>query len=253
MLVDSIANKCEERGYDLMVFITKNERVTINNILGRGIDGAIIFNEWISSENLNLLEKSNMPLVFLDREKVGKNISSVVFASYEGGQMVARHLAELGHKRIGYIHGVEDLYDDKERFRGVRDVLKEKGLSYDNNDSLFGQFEEDITFNAVKKFIKSGYELPDAFIAANDLSAIGCIKALNSEGYSVPKDVSVTGFDDIEISPYFNSGITTVRVPIVQQGVLAVDRLLDIIHKKASGKLDRLEGKMIIRNSSASK
>lgn len=252
-LVDSIANKCEERGYDLMVFITKNERATINNLLGRGIDGAIIFNEWISSENLNLLEKSNMPLVFLDREKVGGNISSVVFASYEGGQMVARYLTELGHKKIGYIHGVEDLYDDIERFRGVKKVLNEKGLSYDKSYSLFGHFEEDTTFNAVKEFINSGQDLPEAFIAANDLSAIGCIKALNSEGYSVPRDVSVTGFDNIEVSPYFNSGITTVRIPIVKQGVLAVDRLLDIIHKKESGKLDRLEGEMIIRNSCVSR
>ncbi|WP_286171707.1 LacI family DNA-binding transcriptional regulator [Gracilibacillus phocaeensis] len=249
MLIDAIANECEKNGYDLNVFITKNEKATINSVLGRSFDGAIIFNEWLSAESLQLLEKSNIPIIFLDREKTGKHISSVIFASYEGGQMVTQYLADQGHKKIGFIHGVIELYDDKERFRGYRDALNEKSLVYDENISLFGDFEEDTAYHAVRKFIHSGYELPDAFIAANDLSAIGCIKAFAAEGYSIPDDISVIGFDDIEISSYFQPKITTVRNPIIKQGVLAVDRLLDIIFNNEGGNLDKLKGEMIIRDS----
>lgn len=252
-LIDSIANECDKREYDLSVFITKNEKATINNILGRKVDGAIILNEWITDNNLKLLERARIPLVFLDREKVGKNMSSVVFSSYKGGEMVARHLIELGHKKIGYIHGVEDLYDDKERFKGFKDVLDEKGIPFDEDYRLHGYFEEGRAFNAVKQFINSGKTLPDAFFAANDLSAIGCIKALNSVGYSVPEHITVVGFDDIEISQYFNQGLTTVRNPIEKQGVLAVDRLLDLINHNSTGKLDKLDGKLIIRNSCGTK
>lgn len=248
-LIDSIATECEKRGYDLNVFITKNEDTTINSILGRGVDGAIILNEWIEDENLELLEKANIPIVFLDREKVGKKISSVVFASYKGGQMIARYLISQGHKKIGYIHGVEDIYDDIERFKGLKDVLNENGLEFLEDNRLYGSFEEDISFSAVKTFLNSGKELPDAFFAANDLSAIGCIKALKSEGILVPGDVSVVGFDDVIISRYFNPKITTVGNPIERQGVLAVERVLDIIQNKGEGRLDKLEGSMVIRDS----
>ncbi|MFS0612723.1 LacI family DNA-binding transcriptional regulator [Bacillus subtilis] len=251
-LVDSIANECEKYGYDLSVFITKNESATINNIMGRKVDGAILLNEWLTEDNLDLLENSMIPLVFLDREKIGKCISSVVFSSYKGGEMVARHLLQLGHKKIGYIHGVEDQYDDKERFRGFQNTLEKAGLSVDENNCLYGLFEEETTFNEVKQFIRSGKELPDAFFAANDLSAIGCIKALQSEGYAVPQDITVIGFDDIELSAYFNNGITTVRNPIVKQGVKAVERLLNMITNKDTGKLDKLDGELIIRNSCSS-
>jgi len=248
-LIDSISTECDKYGYDLNVFITKNEGATINNILGRSVSGAIIFNEWISHESLVLLERSGIPLVFLDREKVDENISSVIFASYEGGKTATQYLVNLGHKKISYIHGVKDLYDDKERFRGFKEVLDENGYFYYKNNCLVGNFEEDVTFYEVQRFIRNATELPDAFFAANDLSAVGCIKALQSEGYSVPKDISVIGFDDIEISSYFNNGMTTIRNPIVKQGKLAVDRLLGIIHNKQRGQLDRLEGKMVIRNS----
>lgn len=248
-LIDSIANECDKFGYNLSVFITKNESATINNILGRQVDGAIVLNEWLTEDNLDLLEKSTIPLVFLDREKVGRYISSVVFSSYKGGEMVAHHLLGLGHRRIGYIHGVEDQYDDKERFKGFQDVLAKAGISLEEKDCLYGSFEEETTFDAVKQFIQSGKELPDAFFAANDLSAIGCIKALQSEGYTVPQDVTVIGFDDIELSAYFNNGLTTVRNPIVKQGVKAVERLLNIIANKEVGKLDKLDGELIIRHS----
>lgn len=248
-LINSISTECERVGYDLNVFITKNENATINNILGRSVDGAIIFNEWVTNDNIEVLEKVNIPIVFLDREKVGEKISSVIFASYKGGQMVANYLIDHGHKKIGYIHGVEDLYDDIERFRGFKDVLNENGLQLSEENCLYGHFEEGASFDAVKDFINSGKEIPDAFFAANDLSAIGCIKALKSEGFCVPEDVSVVGFDDIEISEYVNSGITTVANPIERQGVLAVDRLVGIIKNEEKGRLDKLEGEMVIRKS----
>jgi DNA-binding LacI/PurR family transcriptional regulator len=249
VLTDSIYKECEKYGYELHVFLTKDDKNALSNILGKRVDGAIIMNEWITDKHLATLDKTKIPVVFLDREKVSETISSVVFDSYKGGQAVARYLINLGHKKIGYIRGYENIYDDVERFRGFQDTLKDAGLDFNQDYRLVGYFEEEASFSAVKAFIKSGKELPDAFFAANDLSAIGCIKALNSEGLLVPEDVSVIGFDDIDISQFFNPSITTVNNPIVRQGKLAVDSLIDIIQGKSKGKLEKLEGRFIVRES----
>jgi DNA-binding LacI/PurR family transcriptional regulator len=249
VLTDSIYKECEKYGYELHVFITKDDQNALSNILGKRVDGAIILNEWITDKHLATLEKTKTAAVFLDREKVSKTIASVLFDSYKGGQAVARYLINLGHKRIGYIQGYENIYDDIERFRGFKDTLKDSGLAFNEEYRLVGYFEEEASFSAVKAYVKSGKSLPDAFFAANDLSAIGCIKALKSEGFLVPEDISVIGFDDIDICEFFNPPITTVNNPIVRQGKLAVDSLIEIIQGKGEGKLEKLEGSLIVRES----
>lgn len=249
ILTDSIYKECERNGYELNVFVTKNDRNALSNILGKRVDGAIILNEWITDKHMDQLDKAKAPIVFLDREKVSETISSVVFDSYKGGQVVARYLMNLGHKRIGYIQGYSNLYDDIERFRGFKDALLKAGLEFHEEHRLVGYFEEEASYSAVKSYVRSGKQLPDAFFAANDLSAIGAIKALKSEGLVVPEDISVIGFDDIDISEFFNPPITTVNNPIARQGLLAVNRLLAMIQNKGDGRLDKLEGNLVVRNS----
>lgn len=250
LLAEYIFKECEKYGYELNIFITKNKQTIMNNILGKRVDGVILSNELITDQEIELLEKANVPTVFLDREKVNKKISSVVFDSYQAGQIVTRYLINQGHRKIGYIRGYEELYDDIERFRGFKDTLKEFGLEFDEKYMLNGFFEEEASYNAIKSFVRSDVELPDAFIAANDLSAFGCIKALKSEGFSIPSDISVVGFDDVELSEYFQPPLTTVNNPIARQGKLAVDVLIDMIKNNENGRLEKLPGKLVVRNSS---
>ncbi|KEZ48181.1 LacI family DNA-binding transcriptional regulator [Metabacillus indicus] len=249
ILTDAVYKECERNGYELNVFVTKNDRSALSSILGKRVDGAIILNDYITDKNVEQLEQAKAPVVFLDREQVSGAMSSVVFDSYKGGQVVARYLMNLGHKRLGYIQGYSNLYDDIERFRGFRDAIMEAGLEFHEDHRLVGYFEEEASYSAVKSYVRNGKRLPDAFFAANDLSAIGAIKALKSEGLVVPDDISVIGFDDIDISGFFNPPITTVNNPIARQGLLAVNRLLAMIQKKDTGRLDKLEGTLVVRNS----
>ena len=101
----------------------------------------------------------------------------------------------------------------------------------------------------MKYFIRLHTSLPDAFLAGNDLSAIGCIKALQSEGYRVPEDISVMGFDDIDIAQYFSPSLTTVSNPIRRQGMLAIETLVNMIEGKEQGSIKKLNGKLTIRQS----
>ncbi len=119
---------------------------------------------------------------------------------------------------------------------------------------LQGNFEEEYCFNGIINLIHFHVDLlPDAFLAGNDLSAVGCINALNVEGYQVPDDISVIGFDDIDIAQYYKPSLTTVKNPIARQGVLAVDTLVALIEEKEEGSIKQLEGRLIVRESCAVK
>ena len=135
------------------------------------------------------------------------------------------------------------------RLNGFIQAMSEAGLTIKDEDILQGNFSEVDTFHAITACLQSKQPLPTAFIAGNDLSAIGAIKAFKRFGYRVPEDISVTGFDNIAVLEYFTPGLTTVDNPIELQGKTAVAHLLDLISGKALGETFELAGEMIIRHS----
>lgn len=248
-LTDSIFKECDKNGYQLNIYISHDHSTVMSNILGKRVDGAIISHEWIKDEQIKVLEEAKVPVVFLDREKRGSTCASILFDSYQGGATIANYLLELGHKNLGFIHGYMNTYDDMERYRGFRDTIEKADLSLSDDYILYGYFEEDATFLAVRNLIESNIGLPDAFFAANDVSAIGCIKALQAAGFSVPEDIGVIGFDDIELCQYFSPKLTTMNNPIKKQGIMAVLTILDMIQGKNSGMIEKLKGRLIERES----
>ncbi|MCM3634795.1 MULTISPECIES: LacI family DNA-binding transcriptional regulator [Paenibacillus] len=251
ILVDTMSRECEKRGYGLNVFVTKDKKTIMSNILGGRVDGVIIFEEErIAEKELAAMEKNNIKAVFLDRMFSNKSMGSIIFDSYVAGYEATKYLINLGHKQIAYISGVDSMFDSVQRKKGYLAALQEFNYPIDDDYILQGYFEEEGSYNAVKYFMhKHAEKLPTAFLAGNDLSAIGCIRALKSEGYDVPKDFSVLGFDDIDIAPYFNPPLTTVRNPIKRQGVMVIEHLIDLIQQKEQGKIEKLPGEMIVRGS----
>lgn len=251
-LIETMSRQCERHGYGLNVFVTKDKQVIMSNILGRRVDGVIIYEELkIDEHDIDVMEKDKIKAVFLDREFNNETMGSVTFDSYAAGYEAAKYLIGLGHKRIAYISGVDTMFDSVQRKEGYLTALREYGLPVDEDYIIQGYFEEDSTFNAIKAFIRvHGHKLPSAFLAGNDLSAMGCIEALKAHGYEVPGDVSVVGFDDVDIARYFSPPLTTVRNPIARQAILTVDHLVRMIQGKEIGQSQTLTGEMIVRGSS---
>lgn len=251
-LVESMARECDRLGYGLNVFVTRDKQVIMSNILGRRVDGVIIYEELrIDDEDVSMMMKEKIKAVFLDRFLENETMGSVIFDSFVAGYEATKYLISLGHKKIAYISGVDTMFDSVQRRDGYLEALREHELLIDEDYVLQGYFEEEGTYNAVKSFLHMHPDkLPDAFLAGNDLSAIGCIRALKSHGFDVPADISVVGFDDIDIAQYFTPPLTTVRNQIARQGVLAIDHLVRMIQKKEQGKKQKLAGELIVRGSS---
>lgn len=252
VLMDAMSKECERLGYSLNVFVSMDQSVIMNHILGKSFDGIFIYEgERIKDAEIKRIKDSSIKTVFLDRPYQGNHISSVIFDSYQSGYEAAKYLVNLGHKRIGFIEGPPDVFDSMERKRGCMDALREYDLQLREEDVICGMFEELYTYNAVTTFCRNRRgDFPKAIIAGNDHSAVGCIKALKSEGIRVPEDVSVVGFDDIEIAEYFSPPLTTIRNPIVTQGIKAVKQMIDMIDKEKKGTSQLLSGELIIRKSS---
>ncbi len=250
VLVEAMCREADTNGYNIIIFVLKDVPAIMSNIMGRNLDGVLIFEDMGFNEaEMNTLKGSGIPAVFLDREIADEKISSIVFDSYKGGYDATRYLINLGHKKIGFLAGSPTMYDSRERFRGYRAALAEYGIEYDERHTITGYFSEAYTYNSVKSAARlPEFVLPDAMLAGNDQSAIGCIKALTSEGYSIPKDMSIIGFDDLDVSQYFTPALTTVRNPMARQGLMAVDMLLDLI-KGEQGMVRKLDGQLIVRNS----
>ncbi|WP_071130109.1 LacI family DNA-binding transcriptional regulator [Enterococcus timonensis] len=248
-LVDAIAKESEAYGYGVNVFISTDKKVVLNSILGNIVDGVIGFEDMITASDLEAIKREKIRAVFIDRNISSESIGSVVFDSAEAGYQATKHLTQLGHRNIAYIAGFNDVYDNEERFKGYLRALQEAKISFDAKLIIRGYFEEEASFKATVEFLKSNPKSATAFVAGNDLSAIGAIKAMRTLNYDVPKDYSVVGFDDIDLLEYFTPPLTTVQNPIVLQGKTAVHHLISLINGESVGQSIELKGNLIVRQS----
>lgn len=251
-LSDSIYHACKEKNYELEIFLSTDSNHIMTNILGRRVDGAIVLNSAIGENEARILEEKGIPTVYIDRISESEMSSSVVFDSYNGGEKAASFLMELGHKKFMLIQGETGNYDGIEREKGFKEALRNAGITLEKDYILKGEFEREAAYNSVTAFLETGKPLPDAIFAANDLSAIGVMAALKDGGVNVPKDVSVMGCDDIEMTRLMSPSITTIRTNFERQGIIAVEELTNLIRGE-HGKVITINGRIIPRGSTIAK
>lgn len=251
-LTQAVHLQCKEAGYVLSVHVS-NENTSeevYGMIVSSGVEGALIMNESLENEHIKRIAKTNLPMVFLDREQEGEYISSVIADNYTGARQMMEYLVKQGHRHIGYIHGIE-CTDNRERYQAYLDVLQKYELPFEQDVILHGFFEDAIAFSEMRQLFYRGVKLPDAFFCANDEMAWGCIRALATVGISVPNDVSVVGFDNIQLAQYYNPALTTVENPVTEMGTKSALELIRMIRKEgdSAGTKVKLAPALIVRDS----
>jgi len=165
--------------------------------------------------------------------------------------MATEYLLSLGHRRIAMIGGVPTLGCSRERLAGYRDALDAAGLAFDHQLYRVGDFEYPSGYRETCALLESSVR-PTAIFAANDVMAVAALKALHERGVAVPAQMSVVGFDDVEIAAWINPALTTVRQPLAHMGTFAATMLLQLIDGKelASTRVE-LATELIVRESCA--
>ncbi|WP_241208703.1 substrate-binding domain-containing protein [Thermotoga sp. Cell2] len=221
----------------------KEEEKLIEMLVSKKMDGLLLVGAGSSNRVLNSI-LNKVKVVFVDRVYEGYDAPYVVSDNYNGMKKLVWYLVKTGHRSFAFLNGEEGTYSATERLRGFVDALKEAGIK--DYVVFFGQFTYESGFSLVKKLGK----IPDAVVCGNDLMAYGAIDALEEMGYEVPKNVSVTGFDDLPFSKHYKPSLTTVRQPFHAMGYESAK----ILHWMISGKNKKnkkivLETELIIRES----
>src|SRR5262245_15733926 len=212
-------------------------------------DGLLVLSLPPRESDLVRLEAAGVPVVLVDAR--GKDVSMVVTDDAEGGRLATRHLLALGHERIGFIgedpSNVFGFTASPARERGYRETLESAGLEYRNDYVRYGPHERTIAQRLTEQLL-ARRDRPTAVFASSDVQATGVLAAARAAGMRVPDDLSVIGFDDIELSAY--AGLTTVRQPLFESGRLGAQLLLDALaHNGASEPITKELGLELVERS----
>ncbi len=153
------------------------------------------------------IKKSKVPAVSVDEKVDG--MYNVGISDYSSQKDIVEHLIETHDlKKINYVCGILQGKEGRERYNAYRDAMEEHGIPVCDNQIYHGNYNRESGRKAVEQFMK--YNMPQAIVCANDAMAIGAMERLQQNGYRIPEDVIVTGFDNDELSEFFVPSLTTV-------------------------------------------
>lgn len=248
----------ETSEYDLVLFSvnvqTKYDEYLKQVIRQRRVDALLIISMQITEEHILLSERMDIPLVLI--ETYNEYTTCVAIDNILGGQIATEYLLSLGHEQIAFIgdqlEGKYGFSATNERFIGYRYALAEADIDLPNKYHSFAPLEIHSQHQAMKQALQllQLKHRPTAIFATSDTQAIGVLQAANKLDITIPNELSVIGFDDIEISSFFE--LTTIRQPMIESGRRGAKMLLSRLQSdQIEHRQEFLDLELIVRNTTA--
>jgi LacI family transcriptional regulator len=240
-------------GYSVMLCNTERdlarEELYVRLLSDKQVDGVIFVAAGEQIDSLAYLLEQHTPIVVVDRDLSYDEVDAVLTDNLLGGYQATQHLIALGHQRIACISGPVNGARSMERVSGYRRALEEYGIAEDPALLLIGDYHPQSGRDAAHHLLSLDNR-PTAIFACNDLMAIGVIRAVTAERLSIPDNVAVVGFDNIELANYTTPSLTTVAQPITEIGALSASLVIQRIaepHRPAER--PKLPTQLIMRES----
>jgi LacI family transcriptional regulator, galactose operon repressor len=237
----------ERREYDLMLFdVEAPERRPFSHLVARDrVAGLLIISLTISDAEVAALARDELPAVLVDATHPA--LPRVVIDNVRGGELAAEHLLARGHRRIGFVGDDPDrssgFTSSTDRRRGFRSALERAGARLDPAHVRLGPHGREPAEELGRELLTLA-EPPSAIFAASDLQAIGVLRAAERLGVSVPGDLAVIGFDDVDLAEIV--GLTTIRQPLREGGALAADMLLAAIEDGPAEPIETVQALTVV-------
>lgn len=252
-LARGIEDYCERNGYCVFLCNSDDDLRKQQNYLRvlreKRIDGLIVASAGDDAVLIELLAATRVPVVMVDRQITGLEADAVQIDHEAGAYLAARHLLELGHRAIGCIGGPQGMDVSMLRIAGFRRAMAERDVPVLPEAIVQSDFSSPGGYAAAKRLFQTFKA--SAIFASNDMMGIGALRAAAELGLRVPHDVSVIGFDDIELGRYVFPALTTVGQPILSLGEATAQTLLARISGGLSGAPHRqiLPPRLTVRES----
>jgi LacI family transcriptional regulator len=256
-LTRGVEDTARKNGYMVILCNTDEdinaEKSYINTLRPRLIDGFIITSMKPNSIHFQQLRKENFPIVLALRA-YDNSIDAVVVNNNWAAYNAVQYLIERGHRKIAITLGNTELTLYNERYKGYKQALEKNSIPLDEKLVFRERSNAGNFYYLVKAMIESGV-VPDAVFATTDAQAITVMRAIYDCGYRIPGDISIVGFDNVELSSLVEPPLSTVSQPLYEIGVMAAEKLIyQIDYKEKHGVLDdplveMVETNLIIRKS----
>lgn len=250
----TIITKARQSGLDVIISDTDYDNVVMQKALSammaRRVDGILVASVEREDPNIDRLVEDNFPVILYNRKTDNEKTNYVVSNNECGSKLAVEHLIELGHSKICFLSGSYKYSTFHQRYEGYRKTLEKHNIPY-RKEFVYAQNNPE---NGLARYIREVMEQedrPTAFFAATDQLAIQTMNLVSKMGYSVPGDISVVGFDDIEISSNPFIGLTTVSQNNQLMALTALEKLMALINGEKNEKPIQivLESKLIIRKT----
>ncbi len=255
-IAHAVESTAHARGYRVILYnISQDpdrERECLEASLEGLVDGLIIVNSVDRERTLEFLQQQGTNAVLIDSLS-SSDTPSVMVDNLAAAYAATAHLIELGHRRIAHIAGWEPHLIAQQRVDGYRKALTDHGLEYVCiGKALAESWSWDFRagYEGMQQILASSPEAPTAVFAASDQMAIGAYRAIAEAGLRIPDDVSVVGFDNLEIAGYTVPSLTTIHQPFEKMATNAVKLLLRLIKRqRLENPQEVLPFELIVRGS----
>lgn len=201
----------------------------------KSVDGIIVAGK-VPGELINGLNQYSFPVVYVDYYPNTGEHPAVLIDNFDGGMQATQHLVDYGHREISFICGDIQHPSIRDRFLGYKTILEKNALPFSDERVVVTDkvISQESGYRAAEKLLKKKTEF-SAIFACNDSMAIGALQCLRENGLRVPQDVSIVGFDDIQLDIQVEPPLTTIHVPKVDMGSEAMRLMSEILNRKIKG------------------
>lgn len=214
-LIQGFEDLAIENHYEILIGSTNYDPARmescIRRMIERNVEGVAVMTFGIEEPLLDKLVSRNIPMVFVDAAPPGETSSTLVVDYYRGIHQGVQHLAELGHRKLGFISGPMLQRSCQLRKTAFLRSVMEMAMPLPEAWLVEGNHTLEGGMSAMERILRCK-ELPTAVMCSNDMTAIGALRVLAKAGLRVPEDISVIGFDDVHLAEFVYPPLTTVRM-----------------------------------------
>jgi LacI family transcriptional regulator len=247
-LLAGISEQLSDQSLGMMLWLgNRTKEETLDQIVGMGmLDGVIVTADTKDDPLVDELRASGMPTVLIGHRRADSDASYVDIDNEGSAEIATNHLLAVGRRNIGHITGRRDSVSGDDRMLGFERAMRKAGL---NTDGLIvvGDYTPQGGYVGAKELIATGV---DAILCGSDYTAVGALRAIKEAGLSVPGDIALVGFDDLDFAATMDPPLTTIRQDIGEIGHEAARSLINLIGSPDSGpRRSLLPTEIVIRRS----
>lgn len=215
------------------------------------VDGLLICSTTTKAPYLQELKRAAIPFILVSRLSDQKDVPFVITDDHAGAKLAVEHLVDLGHRRIGFIGGPENVQASRDRMDAYLDVLSDNELKTRKDWRCYAGFTQAAGREAAQRMLTLS-ERPTAIFAANDVTALGVLEVAEGLDLRVPDDLSIVGYDDISYAALPRIQLTTIAQPAVEMGQIAANWLFKALeHPGLPGLQRTLAPRLVVRSTTA--